>query len=55
MKPARVFAHDLRHCGGEGDDIVADFGFNLMDAFELEVSALADGARGCHGNHAGLG
>ena len=29
--------------GGEGDDVVADFGFDLLDAGDGEVAAVADG------------
>ena len=45
VKPAGVGSDDLGHGGGEGDDIVADFSFDLGDAVEVEVSPLANGAR----------
>ena len=32
--------------GGEGDDVVADFGFDLVDAVDGEVALVADGVGG---------
>src|ERR1700727_849772 len=32
--------------GGEGDDVVADFGFDLVDAVDGEGAAVADGVGG---------
>ena len=32
--------------GGEGDDVVADFGFDLVDAVDGEVAAVTDGVCG---------
>ena len=32
--------------GGEGDDVVADFGFDLVDAGDGEVAVVADGVGG---------
>ncbi len=42
MKPARVRANDFGHRRGEGDDVVFDLGFNLEDAFNVEIGARAD-------------
>ncbi len=41
MEPAGVRADDLGDGGGEGDDVVADLGFDFVDAVEAEVGALA--------------
>ena len=48
-------ADDFGDRGGEGDDVVADLGFDLVDAVEVEVGALADGVGGVFGNQAGFG
>ena len=48
-------ADDLRYSGSEGDDVVADLGFDLVDAFDAEVGALADGVGGIFGDEARLG
>src|SRR5207247_1094226 len=40
--------------GGKGDDVVADFGFDLVDAFDAEVGASADSTGGIFGDHAGF-
>ena len=48
-------AHDFGHCGGEGDDIVADLGLDLLDALNTKIGALADCAGRLFGHHAGLG
>ena len=55
MEPAGVRADDFGDGGGEGDDVVADFGFDLVDAFDAEVGALADRLGGFFGDEAGLG
>ena len=55
VKPAGVRSDDLGHGGGEGDDVVADFGFDLGDAVQVEVGPLANGAGGVLGHHAGFG
>jgi len=36
----------LGYGGGEGDDVVADLGFDLVDAGDGEVAAVADGVGG---------
>jgi hypothetical protein len=41
--------------GGEGDDVVADFGFDLVDAVDGEVAAVADGVGGGLGDEAEAG
>ena len=41
--------------GGEGDDVVADFGFDLVDAGDGEVAFLGDGVGGGLGDKAGVG
>ena len=55
VEPAGVRADDFGDGGGEGDDVVADFGFDLVDAFDAEVGALADGLGGVFGDEAGFG
>ena len=55
MEPAGMRADDLCDGGGEGDDIVADLGFDFMDALEAEVGALFDGPGGFFGNQPGFG
>ncbi len=54
VEPARVRTHDFGHRGGKGDHVVADFGFDLGDAAEIEICPLADGARRLRGHHTGL-
>ena len=44
MEPAGVRTDDFGDGGGEGDHVVTDFGFDLVDAFDAEVGAFADGA-----------
>ena len=48
VEPARGFGVGdvLGDGGGEGDDVVADFGFDLVDAGDGEVAAVADGVGG---------
>ena len=41
--------------GGEGDDVVADFGFDLVDAVDGEGGAVADGVGGGLGDEAERG
>src|SRR5579863_734675 len=53
VEPAGFGADELGNGGGEGDDVVADFGFDLVDAFEAEVGEFADGFGGGLGNLAG--
>src|SRR5450631_3342804 len=49
VEPAGVRADDFRYGGGESDDVVADLGFDLVDAFDAEVGAFADGVGGVFG------
>ncbi|SPE28460.1 hypothetical protein SBA2_40023 [Acidobacteriia bacterium SbA2] len=55
MEPAGVWADDFGDGRGEGDDVVANFGFDFVDALDAEVGALADGVGGVHGDEAGFG
>src|SRR5208283_522402 len=55
VKPARVRTNDLSHGCGESNYIVADFGFDLVDTFDAEIGALADGTGRLFRHHAGLG
>ena len=55
VKPAGFGADDLRHRGGEGDHVVPDFGFDFVDALQVEVGALADGLGRVFWDHAGVG
>ena len=55
VEPAGVRADDFGDGRGEGDDVVADFGFDFVDALDVEVGALADGFGGVFGDESGLG
>ena len=55
VEPAGMRADDFGDGGGEGDDVVADLGFDLVDALDAEVGALADGVGGVFGDEAGFG
>ena len=55
MKPARVRAHDFGHCGGECDDVVFDFSFNLKDTVHAEVGARVNSLGSFFGHDAGGG
>ena len=55
VEPAGMRADDFRDGGGEGDDVVADLGFDLVDALDAEVGALADGVGGVFGDESGFG
>ena len=55
MEPASVRAHDLGHCGREGDDVVFDLGFNLEDAVHAEVGARVNRLGGFFRHDAGGG
>ena len=46
MEPAGVRADDFGDGRGEGDDVVADLGFDLVNAFDAKVGAFADGVGG---------
>jgi hypothetical protein len=46
VEPARFGADEFGDRRGEGDDVVANFGFDFVDAFDFEVGALADGFGG---------
>ena len=54
MKPARVRPHDFGHGGGEGDDIVADFRFDLGNPVQVEISPLTNGPGSVLRHHAGF-
>src|ERR1017187_6860727 len=55
MQPARFRAHPFRHGGGEGDDVVLHFGFDLVDARQVEAALFANGL-GCRlRNDSGFG
>ena len=55
VEPAGMGANDFGDRGGEGDDVVADLGFDFVDAIEPEVSALLDGLGSFFGNQPGFG
>jgi hypothetical protein len=55
VEPARMRPDDFRDSGSEGDDVVAYFGFDLVDAFDAKVSALADGASRVLGDESRFG
>ena len=57
VEPARGFGVGdvLGDGGGEGDDVVADFGFDLVDAVDGEGAAVADGVGGGLGDEAEAG
>ena len=57
VQPARGFGVGdvLGDGGGEGDDVVADFGFDLVDAVDGEVALVADGVGGGLGDEAERG
>ena len=48
VEPARVFGRVdvLGDGGGEGDDVVTDFGFDLVDAVDGKCALVADGVGG---------
>ena len=48
-------ADDFGDGGGEGDDVVADFGFDLVDAFDAEVGAFLDRLGRLFGDETGGG
>ncbi len=52
MQPARFRADLLGDRGGEGDDIVADFRLNLLNAGDVDGAAIADGFGGLGRNDA---
>jgi len=43
VQPAGVGADAFRYCGGEGEDVVARFGLDGVDALDGEAGALAEG------------
>ena len=55
VEPAGFRADVLGDGGGEGDDVVADFGFDLVDAGDVDFAALADGLGGLGGDDAVFG
>ena len=57
MQPARRFgiAHGFLHGDGEGDHVVPDFRFDLVDARHVHARALAQFARGFLRDDAGFG
>ena len=55
VEPAGFGADEFGDGGGEGDDVVADFGFDFVDALDFEVGALADGFGGGLGDESGGG
>ena len=55
VEPTGVRADDFGDRRGKGDDVVADLGFDLVDALDAEVGAFADGVGGVHGHEAGFG
>jgi hypothetical protein len=55
VQPARFGADRFGDGGGEGDDVVADFGLDFVDAVERKAAAVTDGAGRFGGNQAVLG
>ena len=55
MQPARFRADFFGDGGGEGDDVVLHFGFDLVDAVEVEVALFADGDGRRLRNQSGFG
>jgi len=55
VEPAGLRSDDFGDRGGEGDDVVADFGLDFLDALQAEIGALADGFGGVFGDNASLG
>jgi len=43
MEPARLRPYLFRYGGGEGDDVMLHFGFNLVDASNIDVALFANG------------
>jgi hypothetical protein len=54
VKPAGVWSDDLGNGRGEGNDVVADFRFDLVDTLNPEVGALFDCFGGVFRNQAGF-
>ena len=46
MQPARLRADFLRYGGGKGNHVMPHLGFNLMNAFQVKVTALGNGPGG---------
>ena len=55
MQPARLGTNLLRNRRGKGDHVVLYFRFDLLDALDVEIAALADRLRCFHRNKAVLG
>jgi hypothetical protein len=55
VEPARLGADEFGDGGVEGDDVVPDFGFDFLDAFQLEVGAVADGTGSLFGDPSRFG
>ena len=55
VEPAGFGADVLGYRGGEGDDVVLDLGFNLVDAVDGEGGLVADGVGGFLGDDSGFG
>ena len=55
VEPAGFGADVLGNGGGEGDDVVLDCGFDLVDALDGEGGLVADGVGGFAGDDAGVG
>ena len=52
VEPAGVRTDNFSDGGSESDDVVANFGFDLCNAGDVEVGAFANGAGGVLGDHA---
>src|SRR4030088_2835245 len=50
-----MWAHDFRHRRGKGDDVVPHFSLDLVNAFDPEIRALANGSGGLLRNHSFFG
>ena len=55
MEPAGFGAHEFRNRGGEGNHIMAHFGFDFVDALEIKVRLVADCFGGFARNNSGFG
>ncbi len=55
MEPARLRAYNFRDCRRKGNYVVANFGFNFVNALHVEVGPLMDGFRRVFRHHACFG
>src|SRR5207253_3805422 len=55
MEPARFRAHDLSDCRRKSDNIMAHFGFDLINTLQPEVRSLANSFGSLFRHHASFG